>query len=517
MRTPSAESHPDDWMDRAPAAPDIQPGNAVAGGREDSDHPWLRMPDGVRFFLLGALAIYALVCVLGALSHTAENAASPYLAVSTFVYLTTLAIPLITFDRNNHGWFHPLVFGTLWTIVKSLPRRTEFFIFGLKDHAVLPLSSEDLTRLVAYENLLCALALVSLYAGFYSVRNLRVPRLRLRAPRRLWLVVAGAGVIGAITLSIYIRMSGSFSQHLINLSLNSYAKSFVTDNIGMIGLLSTTSQWFAMLLAVSLAYRPSALRKPFFWVLCLISLAMVYLAVGKRAALVNPIITGALVWMLTVRRVPVIRLLLLGAAMVAGFGFLLVVRMAATQSRNLGDLKAIVSENADESITAGLDELSYRLGGYSSVYPILYYVPDQSPLLWGSSYFMVLARPIPRAIWRNKPRGTDFRAGMTFFGSAWGIPPGPMAEAYWNFYIPGVIGVFFIFGLFYRWLANIYLKYRAHGIIVFFYAYALFALIPTEDGITKWLQELIPVILFTFAAGVISFRGSSDRGHEIKS
>ncbi len=472
-------------------------------GRVKPDNPWLPISDRMRYFLVGALVVYTLVCVLGALTQSALNPASPLLALSDLVYLTVLAFPLLAYNKDKSGWFHPLVFATLWTVVKSLPRRTGFFIFGLQEHAVLHLSAEELTRLVAYENFLNALALVSTYVGFYLVRSPRLPRLRLRPPRHIWWVVAGTAVVGLGALAVYIKLSGSLTQHFLNLSLNSAAKSFVTDDVSGVGLLSTVAQWFALALAMTLAYRPEALRKPVFWAACLLALVMAYLAAGKRSELLTPIATGTIAWMLTVRRVPVFRLLLLGAVILVGFSFLLVVRKAATMARDFGDVKTLVSENADASVSAGLDELSYRLGGYSSVYPILYYVPDQSPLLWGSSYLLLLGRPIPRAIWPSKPRGTDFMAGMVFFGSPWGIPPGPVGEAYWNFHVPGVIGVFLLFGIFNRWLAGLYVKYRAHGLMVFFYVYTVFSLVPAENAITGWMQGLIPVLLFGFATGIL--------------
>ena len=212
--------------------------------------------------------------------------------------------------------------------------------------------------------------------------------------------------------------------------------------------------------------------------------------------------------MFTARRVPVFRLLLLGVALLVIFSLLLVVRGAASGATDLSEVSTAVSQNADTSVSAGLEELSYRLGGYSSVYPILYYVPDQSPLLWGSSYLLILGRPIPRIIWPTKPRGTDFMAGLVFFGSPWGVPPGAVGEAYWNFYIPGVIGVFFLFGIFLRWLAKLYVKYRQHGVMALFYAYTIFIFTPDENTITIWMQGLIPILIFCLGAGILRQRRS---------
>ncbi len=487
---------------------------AVSGAASDPQatprvNPWVSMPDRMRYLLIAALIVFTLVCVVGALANTSQNTASPLLALSTFAYLTAVAWPLIRYDRAQHGFFHPLVFGTLVIMVRTLPRSLSLFINGLDEHAVLPLSAEELTRLVAYANFLNALALVCTYVGFYWVRRPVLPLLRFAPPKRLWLAVAGMGGISLCALALLVQMSGSLSQHILNLSLNSAAKVFVEDPAGL-GLLGAMGGWFAMTLAMALAYRPELLRKPLFWVLAVVALGIVYLASGKRSLLFAPVAIGAIVWMSRTQRVPVGRLLLLGAGVFASFSLLLVVRQASSFSggaKNLDDLAAIVGERAGGSLDASLEELSYRAGSYSSLYPILHYVPSEVPLLWGQSYLVILARPIPRVLWPDKPRGTDYLTGVTFFNAIWGIPPGPVGEAYWNFHIPGVVGVFLLLGIFLRWLHNLFLQYGKHGLMVFFFAFTMFILSPTENTITQWLLALLPMLIFAAFTGAVR-RGS---------
>lgn len=473
-------------------------------------NPWVPISPRIRYALLGVLLVYTLICVVGALANTAQNSSSPLLAVSTFIYLAAVAFPLISYDRDRQGWFHPLVFSTLMLMVRSLPRRMGFFILGLNSHAVLSLSAEDLTRLLAYENILNALALVSTYAGFYFVRRLPLPSLRLSTPQRLWGVVAVTGLLSLVALGLLVELSGNLSQHILNLTLNSAAKVFAED-ASVYGQLASLAGWFALSLAMALAYRSEVLRKPLFWALCLVALGMVYFATGKRSQLLTPVAIGTIVWMLSIRQVPLFRLSVLLVAAFVSFSLLLVVRMASTNARNLDEMGAGFSERAGDAFSWGTMELIYRGGAYSSVYPILHYVPEESPLLWGETYLTILARPIPRGLWPTKPRGTDYLAGSTFFNSVWGIPPGAVAEAYWNFHIPGVIGVFFLFGLFNRWLHNLYLKYHEHGLIVFFYAFTILIFSPTENTITQWMLALLPALVFGFATGIIRLGGNSGR------
>ena len=108
-------------------------GAAVVGRvRASPAHPWVPVPPRVRYLLLAILLAYTLACVVGALANTAQNPASPLLAASTFIYLAAVAFPLISFDRERHGWFHPLVFSTLMLMARSLPRRAGLGVLLVK-------------------------------------------------------------------------------------------------------------------------------------------------------------------------------------------------------------------------------------------------------------------------------------------------------------------------------------------------------------------------------------------------
>lgn len=474
---------------------------------EGATNPWVPMSTGARAILLGALGLYGAACVLGPLLNGAPSGV--LLAASSLFFLGVLAAPLIAYDAEEHGWLHPLMFGTLFTMAKGLPTRVGIMILGLDEHAVIAADAETLTGLVAYENFLNGLSLLGLYAGFHLVRRPPVPRLRWREPKRLWAVVTGVFVIGGLAMVVLIGFSGSFSQHFLNLSLNSASKQFETEVTGL-GHLATAAQLPAWTLAIVLAYRPELLRKPWFLGLSLVALALVYLATGKRSLLLSPVAVGAVAWMMAMRRVPVFRLLLLGGGAFVLFSVLLLVRgVASTGAKNLNDLGVLMAERAEGTFSASFDELSYRAGSYASIYPILHYVPDEVPLLWGESYLTLLARPIPRVIWPTKPRGTDFRTGVTFYNSPWGVPPGAVGEAFWNFHVPGVVVVFFLFGIFKRWLCRLVIEYGEHGFVLFFYAFTILIFSPSENTVTQWMLTLLPALLFAAVTGVVRGRGGS--------
>jgi hypothetical protein len=461
------------------------------------------MSDRFRYLLLGVLAVYTAICVFGALGNSVNNSSSALLALSDFIYLAALAYPLATYKPERDGWFHPLVFGTLWVMAKTLPRRMDLMINGLSEHAVLGLPMEELTRLVAYENLLNALALVATYVGYRLIRNPWMPRIRFHEPKHLWACVGIAGVVGLAALGYYIVVAGSITQHFLNLSLNQTAKVFAKEVDGM-GQFQVAAQAFVVASTILLAYRPELIRKPYFWLVLGCASLNLYFIAGKRAVLLVASFNIAIVWMLTVRKVPVMRLLAFGAALFALFSFLLVVRGASSMSDDFPEVWSRVSANIDDSLSLGAEELTNRVGSYTSIYPIIHLVPEDVPLLWGTTYLNIFTSPIPRAIWPDKPRGSDFMAGITFFGAPWGVPAGPVGEAYWNFHIPGVIAIFLLWGMFTHWLVKFYRRYNQEGIMKYFYACTLF-LVPGQNVIVSWLQTLVSLVLVAFVTGIFSF------------
>jgi hypothetical protein len=473
------------------------------------ENPWVPLPDGVRLACTAAVALYRGVCTYFTLANPEANSATPLLALSTAVYLALLVAPVTLANRRDHGWFHPLVFVSLKVLVLNIPRRTPLFIHGLSEHAVLQLGEDELTRLVAYENLLLALALAATYAGYAAMGRVPLPRLAVREPTRLPLTVLAAFAAAGASLLGIIALSGSFTQHFLNLSLNVTAKVFEGD-ASAYTLLSVFVALPATALTLVLACRPEQLQRPWFWAALTAALGAIFLATGKRSHAFNPLLIGGSVWMLTVGRVPIRRLLVAGAAMFVAFSMLSIVRSASTNAVSLEDVWARADFSLFEAAAAQGEEFNVRAGSYNSLYPILHYVPDQSPLLWGETYLTILLRPIPRAVMPNKPRGTDFRAGVEFFGASWGIPPGPIGEAFWNFHVPGVVLVFFLTGIFYRWLADFYLAYRGVGIVTLLYITLVNGFSPTENVITLLMHAVLIWLILAFASGALRLRSEPE-------
>jgi hypothetical protein len=82
-------------------------------------------------------------------------------------------------------------------------------------------------------------------------------------------------------------------------------------------------------------------------------------------------------------------------------------------------------------------------------------VPDAEPFALGASYLDAIGVTVPRFIWPDRPMAAGEWYAAHFYperwetGGAYGFSP--VAEAYWNFGIFGVLLIPFVFGVALRW------------------------------------------------------------------
>ena len=168
-----------------------------------------------------------------------------------------------------------------------------------------------------------------------------------------------------------------------------------------------------------------------------------------------------------------------------------------------------------QMVAAGQEEMQNR-GESGAFLPLVAKVPARVDFLYGQSYLAAIFFFVPRAIWEGKPRGVGPMTnayiyndevmrdpGQMIRGS--GIPPGAMGEAYWNFYYPGVVLVYMLYGMFNWWLAA--LLRRNADVPAVWVVYALTLLMsPTSTIIVGWLQSIIPGIAMMWWMGVLRRR-----------
>ncbi|MBD1876699.1 oligosaccharide repeat unit polymerase [Nodosilinea sp. FACHB-131] len=413
-----------------------------------------------------------------------------------------LLAPVIAY-QPTFGWFHPLVFGLLFTYLDHL-RRVDVYLHGLQWHAALPgWSAESLTALLNQELLLQGLGLLAWYGGYFLSPTLPAPAVQFHRPRHLAAKVSGAVLFSAALFSVYMQSRGGIVSHILSWGAGrneALAGAFYWQFFTQLGLIGCLS-WLVLDL------RSTA--QPLFWVCTLLSLAMAYLTGGSRSSVIYFMIMGVLAWLMRERKMAVIQLVaiaLVGLFLMGILGNLRASTYGGTIDWNvLRGGAPTASTGGESAMTSGLSEVSQRTSVYSGVFPIIGLVPDQVDFIYGSSYLAVLTLPVPRGLWPEKPGLVAGMVGETFFDMPVGMPPGGVGEAYWNFGVPGVAIAFFLFGIFTRWLTDSFRYYADQPAAIVLYVITLFLLAePSGLSIIAWLMMLVPAVAFLMAIGAMT-------------
>lgn len=90
-------------------------------------------------------------------------------------------------------------------------------------------------------------------------------------------------------------------------------------------------------------------------------------------------------------------------------------------------------------------------------------IPERLPYANGSTITAWLAAPIPRSVWPDKPLISSGPVlGRVIFGNTRsGVPPGMIAESYWNFGLSGLLAISFLCGLVIRRLGEYWAPYAS--------------------------------------------------------
>ncbi len=302
----------------------------------------------------------------------------------------------------------------------------------------------DETELVFYVTVAIVYGLLALAA--YLIGYTRVGQARQLAgrlpvfqpvvrPTPFYIVLFVLTVAGLISLVLLVRESGISLDNLSLATLSRkrhymqtgyYLKSIPFLLFSAVAIMSVwhftvrRSWWLWVLVALAAFW-------PFFSSTRESLLGVVLIPIIMRSYLVKPI-SGRTV-----------------ATLAIIFAFLLSVLVAIRQANYRGS--EIV-----ESATTFMGVLDNTIGSRSfadvvTFAHVIRAVPDDIPLQFGATYARLLAGPIPRSLWPEKPLPIGKELGELFYEQAGAVPPSMAAEAYMNFHAPGVVLVFLLFGL----------------------------------------------------------------------
>lgn len=461
--------------------------------------PFIPMKRVQRFAVIAIF--WAYVLAIGILALLNQTPGAEIVIVALAIAVAVEIFPLLIY-QSSFGWFHPLIFTTLYSLV-TLVRSASMYSWGLQEHVGLPgYSVDELTWLVTYGLLLGAFGQIAYYAGFFALKQFRIPQLEFFPARSIGLKVFSIVLITFGIFLVYMQSQGGFQTYLLFLARG---RSNLINEGELSGEWIVLIRFAALACLIWLSSDRNAVRHPLFWISVIIALSMQFLVSGSRANVIVIIVIGLFIWMLRDQKIFTARIFV-GIAI----GLFLLGQLGSFRNSlwfGVVDWNVLTDITGVDTFGRSIEELQDRSGSSSPLYPILARVPNEIDMLYGKSYLTLLATPIPRALWPEKPRSTGAQVGEIFLNSHSPSPPGVIGEAYWNFHIPGVFVAFFLFGIFHKWLALFYTRYASEPAMIVFYTVSLFVFFPDVLSIVTWLQYVIGIILLLVLFGMVRRSG----------
>ena len=469
--------------------------NALASVQEENSNPYVQITASQ--WALGGVLLLVYLLTIGTL-NVSSGSPNVHLVYISFLAKTALLFaPFLIARVKGWGWFHPLVFTSLWLFVRQVLPKSGLFVDGLSYHEALPGYTEaSLNLLVAYGLGLQAFALGITYLGYATAPRFKVPSLSLAKPSRPLLKTILIGGIAGLAFYRIVSAVGGIGQLIL------------LRGAGLIGRTKAYGggQWIFLVeqltnaCVIWFATDDRAVKRLSFWGLFVLSLALVFGATGSRSGVLFPVLFLLLIWSIRHHRIP---FKTIGGAAVVGIfliGFLGELRGdRSLLTKPFSESTTDVSASPIEGFSEGIRTIAEYSGSAEGMYPILARVPDEESLLLGKSYASLLALPIPRAIWLNKPEAAGTLAGQVFFDSPGrGVPPGSVGEAYWNFHLLGIIAVFLAWGWFLKWIGRVYLENRESEAVIAFYAVTILIARPHTPTLYEWILTLLPMVVLAY-------------------
>lgn len=231
-----------------------------------------------------------------------------------------------------------------------------------------------------------------------------------------------------------------------------------------------------------------------------------HLLSGKRMGLLMSLVCIILTYILVKKKMPVVHVLCFMLVLLIGSPLIVYYRSAMRQIHNQGDKKIItateeafrkiVSSDMKESLHMVLDRLNdgqFTAGCLKSV-------PEKVPFLQDKSYKMVLWIPVPRVLYRQRPKFllNYFNIIQNKQTKATSAPITTVGEAYINFGWPGIPVVFLILGSIYKIFEYIFrskLSPSQAAILLFFCVLIIGMTVQPAVVQLSWMLKIIILLL----------------------
>lgn len=488
------------------------PSQPSGGDSAQSASPFVPIPSGLRLLIIGYVLVYFVVIPIT--SYFARPAPAPlaeWRLVAGVTYWLLVLLPFM-FYRRSYGWLHPLIFGTLFILASTLVKNPSQLLLplsffaessqGALGHVALQgWDQSEIARAFLKAQVLSLIALVIYYLAFFFGPRLRVPRLEFREARSVAPIALTVVGFSALTFLFYMRLRGGIESHILSWGQGRFealagdGPSIVIIKAGLVACLV----WYAM--------DRRAHRSLLFWGAMVFAFGSSFLTTGSRSVMFTAAATFLMVWLIRHRKVPVLRAVVLGVVAFFLIGAVGILRQSTWQ----GQVDWSVFSEFDLSRAAEATNTraarGQSRGGYEAV---VARVPSDLDYQYGQTYLAALLFWVPRALWPQKPRSAGALNGRLNFGYGnASVPTGPVGEAYWNFDVPGIVLVFFLFGAFHRWLVRAFARYSSSPAARVLYVLTLFYFSPETSQMVPYFHLIIPALAILWWMGTLSLRRRS--------
>ncbi|ELR96304.1 O-antigen polymerase [Gloeocapsa sp. PCC 73106] len=470
--------------------------------------PFVPIKPHYRILLIILISLQLLIEFMEFINSNSESttwASLAGLGQSVMLYLP------IFFYRSSYGWFHPLIFLPLYTFAFNLPlfipKVFQLFWEGPGSLVFVPVTNaalsdwgkESMIRLNTYASLITIISIGAYYLGFFLLPSLKTPQLKLKQIKNAGIKTVLAVTFSVLVFLVFVDGHGGLTGHLVANWLGGRHANFAGQyywafliNFGIVACL------------IWLAIDPNVFTKPLFWSCAISAMLTRFLFSGSRSAIIYFMMIGVMTWMIRKGRFSLIKVVGIILVAIIGVGLLGTFRNVVRDT-GVANFSTLTDIQGGLVQAIGSDEEAGELTGgrNGGPLPILAYVPKREGYLYGSTYLAALTLPIPRSIWPEKPGLCGGRAAQTFYfeQADWAIPCGSIGEAYWNFGLPGVCVVFFLYGYFHKWLAQSFRKYAGYASTIVLYTIILFYVRPDTTSVMKLLQLVIQTMILLYLWG----------------
>tara|TARA_B100001059_G_scaffold13776_1_gene11140 strand:+ start:21569 stop:22990 length:1422 start_codon:yes stop_codon:yes gene_type:complete len=382
-----------------------------------------------------------------------------FVMIPSFLILLITSFPILI--SNEHNIFSPLNY-LIYFIFLNIIIRNLYILFDI------PSTSYINANFLLFESkdilikpiLLTLVGFIFFTIGYlfypykYSINKKKNIKWNVRKLNLLSLVLSSISFISLV------KFIASSKLNLLLITIQSFSSyRGISDNLSDYnanGLLRVLIQLSIVVFYINyLHYKTSQVKSfsnKFYLVISFLISILFFFFVQSRSGVIFLFINCFIInYYLNFNKFSYRRLLVLFSMVVLFFSF-----MTSLRSGSGFDLKDAVQD----SLFSVLDPLVANNGGIdtSKTAHIMNYVDKHNDFKYGSGYLFIFSSFIPRAIWPNKPVNIDTEVGNKVYNAnAYGsgaVPPGLIAESYWNFGYLGILIITFIVGIFTRRLHN---------------------------------------------------------------